>query len=183
MSVIAAVVVLAGCRVGESEDAGSVTVNPGAGSDQSDSETSSITSGSCPVTVPKRKARPTGGIGAADFNYGSTRLRAELYWPRGTLAAGTLPDGGSMAVVNPDGSISAKVGWWRGHDGRLTIEGRRLDATAPPLVADVPDGYGSSGLQPTGLTFPTIGCWRIVGKVGTARLAFVVRVTKLGATG
>lgn len=84
-------------------------------------------------------------------------------------------------MINPDGSVSAKVGWWRGLDGTLVIEGRRLDASAPPLVADVPDGYGSHGFQATGLTFPTVGCWRVVGKVSTARLKFVVRVTKLRA--
>lgn len=83
-----------------------------------------------------------------------------------------------MAVINADRSISAKVGWWRGARGTLVIEGRRLDASAPPLRADVPEWYGSQGFQPTGLTFPAMGCWQVVGKVGRARLTFVVRVTK-----
>jgi hypothetical protein len=58
------------------------------------------------------------------------------------------------------------------------VRGERLDAAAPPLAADVPAGYGAEGFQPTGLTFPTTGCWQVVGSVGDASLEFVVRVVK-----
>ena len=133
----------------------------------------------CGPTVPTRVAR-SGPIPAAGaFNFGTARLRVQLGWPRGRLAAGILPDGGSMATVEEDGSIHAKVGWWRGAAGRLIVTGRRLDAAAPPLGAHVPSGYGRTGFQPTGLVFPTVGCWRVEGRVGDARLSFVVKVTKL----
>jgi hypothetical protein len=69
-----------------------------------------------------------------------------------------------------------KVGWWRTAPGKLTIEGKRLDAPAPPLRADVPEGYGSSGFQATGIDFPTEGCWEVTGKVGDRSLRFVVQV-------
>ena len=131
----------------------------------------------CTPTVPTRVARAD--FGPSGFNYGGAKLRAQLYWPRGRLAAGTLPDGGSMATVEDDGSIHAKLGWWRGLPGTLRITGRRLDAVAPPLAVHVPTGYGPKGFQPTGLVFPTVGCWRVVGRVGDARLTFVVKVTKL----
>jgi hypothetical protein len=55
---------------------------------------------SCPVTLPDRTVPPGAGFTAAGFNYGNARLRADLYWPRGTLSAGILPDGGAMAIVN-----------------------------------------------------------------------------------
>jgi hypothetical protein len=143
---------------------------------------STANAGSCAVTVPNRIVRPGAGMSAAAFNYGNASLRAHI-WPHGTLLAGTLPNGGVWATVSRDGSISAKLGWWRGLPGKLVISGRRLDAAAPPLRAHVPDGYGSRGFQPTGLTFATVGCWRIVGNVGRARLAFVVKVTKVKRTG
>ena len=132
----------------------------------------------CTPTLPV--ARLTADIepGSGGFNYGTARLRVQLGWPNGRLAAGILPDGGSRATVEEDGSIHAKLGWWRGEPGRLRITGRRLDAAAPPLDAHVPAGYGPRGFQPTGLVFPTVGCWRVVGQVGDARLTFVVKVTQ-----
>lgn len=135
--------------------------------------------GSCPVTIPTRTVPTDAGFSAAGFNYGNARLRAHLYWPRGVLPAGRQPDGGSYATVSPDGSIWVKLGWWRGGRGKLVIKGRRIDAHALPLRADVPDGYGSQGFVPSGLSFPTVGCWRIVGRQGSGSLTFVVQVTKL----
>ena len=83
-----------------------------------------------------------------------------------------------MATINRDGSVRAKVGWWVRDVAKLSITGRRLDRPAPPLQVSIPSGYGL-GFQPTVLTFPTVGCWRVVGRAGTARLTFVVKVTKL----
>ncbi len=133
----------------------------------------------CPVTVPTRTVPPNAGFTAAGFNYGNAGLRAHLGWPHGILSAGVLPDGGSMATIEDDGSISTKLGWWRGMLGKLHITGRRLFVAAPPLRTHVPDGYGSLGFVPSGLTFPTVGCWQVTGKVGRASLTFVVKVGKL----
>jgi hypothetical protein len=60
--------------------------------------------------------------------------------------------------------------------GELTIEGKRLDAPAPPLKSIVPDGYGDAGFQVSGLIFPTAGCWAVTGRVGIASLTFVTLV-------
>jgi hypothetical protein len=140
-------------------------------SGQSRSTPASSGAGRCPVTLPSGKVRVAGG----EVKDGDRSLGVEL-WPSGELVAGRLPDGSEFAEVKPDGSIEAKLGWWRGVEARLRIEGRRLDASAPPLRVDVPDGYGSTGFQPTGLTFPTVGCWKVSGSLGRARLTFVVRV-------
>lgn len=78
-----------------------------------------------------------------------------------------------------DGSLSLKFAWWRGVKGKLIIEGRRLDGVAPPLRSKIPMGYGDTGFQPTGLIFPTEGCWEVTGKVGDVSLKFVVRVVKV----
>ena len=137
------------------------------------------TAAECGGTRPTRVARPAQVPSAEGFNHGNAGLRVQLGWTKGTLAAGILPDGGSRATVEEDGSIHAKVGWWRGVPGRLAVTGRRLDASAPPLEAHVPRGYGRRGFQPSGLVFPTVGCWRVTGSAGPARLSFVVRVTRL----
>src|SRR5918997_1699682 len=100
--------------------------------------------GPCRVTLPGG-AIPAGAQG---FDFGNRDLAVAL-WPKGRLVAGRLPDGSSYAETRPDGSIVAKLGWWRGAAGRLRIEGERLDAPAPPLRADVPAGYGPTGFQAT----------------------------------
>jgi hypothetical protein len=82
--------------------------------------------------------------------------------------------------MDSDGSLSMKFPWWRGVRGKLIIEGRRLDASAPPLRASIPEGYGDTGFQATALIFPTEGCWEVTGKVGETRLTFVTRVVKAG---
>jgi hypothetical protein len=133
---------------------------------------------SCQVTIPPRATPPNAGATRVAFNYGGPNLRVQLSWPNGTLVAGLLPDGGSYATVDPDGSISTKVGWWRGRPGQLRIDGRRLDAGAPPLRAHVPEGYTTRGFQPSGITFPAVGCWRVTGAVAGSRLSFVVRVRR-----
>jgi hypothetical protein len=130
------------------------------------------------VTIPARTTLPNAGAARAAFNYGRANLRVQLYWPNGTLVAGPLPDGGSYATVNSNGSISAKLGWWRARAGKLRVSGRRLDAAAPPLRARVPDGYTTRGFQPSGITFPTVGCWRVTGAVASSKLSFVVRVRR-----
>jgi hypothetical protein len=60
---------------------------------------------------------------------------------------------------------------------RLTITGRRLDGKAPPLTAYIPD-YGTSGFQPSGISFPTEGCSEVAGAVGPAKLTFVTLILK-----
>jgi hypothetical protein len=125
----------------------------------------------CPGTRPSR-APPFPG---EDFNYGNRHLGVSL-WSKGLLVASR--GGQTWGQITPDGSIWAKVGWWRAIPGRLHIQGERLDAPAPPLRARVPAGYGSTGFQSTGLTFPTPGCWRVVGSVAGHELEIVVRVTK-----
>lgn len=137
---------------------------------------------SCPVTIPAPGWKPSGpDFGPGRFSFGSARLRASLFWPKGILSAGTLPNGGSMAVRQRDGSIRLKLGWWRGVPGGLVITGRRLDRPGRPLRAAVPpnESYGDTGFIPSDVVFPTTGCWRVTGEQGRASLTFVVEVVKI----
>lgn len=65
-----------------------------------------------------------------------------------------------------------------GCQGKLKISGNRLDGKAPPLTAYLPGGYARSGFQPSGISFPTEGCWEVTGAVGDARLTSVILILK-----
>jgi LysM repeat protein len=122
----------------------------------------------CPVTLPNGR-QPYGKTGEEDPNFhGNNQLWTKL-WPNGKiymLATDQLPDG----------SFSQKWYFERGVSGALIIDGHRLDAEAAPLRADIPEGYGDTGLQVLSLIFPTTGCWEVTGRVGDASLTFVTEV-------
>jgi hypothetical protein len=128
---------------------------------------------SCPVTKPNWRTPPAQP--ASPNRHGSESLSTVLY-PEGTVKFS--PDG--PGFVLPDGSLMMKFPWWKETRDKLTITGRRLDATAPPLRAEI----GASDdvhMVPTYIIFPTAGCWQVTGKAGNATLTFVTRVVKIGS--
>lgn len=132
-------------------------------------KTTSLAS-SCPVS------RPNGGHPAGQppgrWYHGTGGLWTFL-WPNGTAP---IPHGN----VQRNGWLYLKFPWWRGpgSHGNVTIHGRRLDKPAPPLQADVPDGYGDRGFQASAILFPTVGCWQVTGRAGRGTLTMVLRVVK-----
>ena len=122
----------------------------------------------CPVTQPNGRTPP--GEQAFPQHHGNDALLTAL-WPNGVV----LIDPG---MVMPDGTLGMKWPWWRLTPGKLSVEGRRLDEEAPPLEFDASDGYGDSGFQPSGLLFPTEGCWEVTGRVGDGSLTFVTWVQR-----
>lgn len=130
----------------------------------------------CVVTQPNGVQPPPEahvfGRGAGDF--GNEALWTSLWmWGEGEIQV-------DLGHVRQDGALGLmKWAWYRFVPGVLTVEGRRLDAPATPMEADVPEGYGDRGFLPTGLLFPTEGCWEITGRVGEASLTFVTRVVKV----
>ena len=126
----------------------------------------------CPVTMP----------GQAPAEIGDKLFGFLAAFGNDDLWVGALGDDGVILAdpqfVERDGSISWKLGWWRIAPGTLAITGRRLDAPAPPLRASVPDGYGSSGFQASGVSFPTEGCWEVTGTIGSSKLTFVTFVLR-----
>jgi hypothetical protein len=102
--------------------------------------------GTCNVTRPNGSQPPGGNIGGPNV-YGNGLLWVSI-------------SGENVVVGDPDasGAVRDKFPWWRGVTGALRIEGRRLDGAAPPLSANIPDGYGSTGFQASSVSFPTEGC-------------------------
>jgi hypothetical protein len=116
----------------------------------------------CPVTRPDPPLLPPPAV------VGGTVLGANQIWYGNEALWLILPADGV--------AHSGKVQWWRTATGSLAITGRRLDGPAPPLAAQIPDGYGETGFQATGLDFPTPGCWEVTGTVAQRALRFVVAV-------
>jgi hypothetical protein len=127
----------------------------------------------CPVTIP---GTDPAEIGNALFGAASAYGNDDL-WVGGLGKDGVI--GVDPQFVEADGSIDWKLGWYRVRSGQLSITGRRLDAAVPPLRADVPDGYGDSGFQASGVQFPTEGCWAITGHLGGSELTFVTFVIRV----
>lgn len=121
--------------------------------------------------------------GEAPADIGNQLFGSAVAFGNNDLWVGGLGEGGVIRgdsrFVESDGSIGWKLGWWRIASGTLTITGRRLDAQGPPPRVSVPDGYGSSGFQASGVYFPSEGCWEITGSVGGSELTFVTFVIRV----
>ena len=112
--------------------------------------------------------------------------RASSYFGNDSVAIGLGPNGltvifqpGGAGFVLPDGSLQWKFLWAKVLLP-MTIEGRRLDAAAPPLRSDVPHEFDDDNFQPSYLIFPTPGCWEVTSRVGQSALTFVIKVVKIG---
>jgi hypothetical protein len=134
-------------------------------------EVGDVTLESCPVTEANGVLPPDGNEALA---YGRGGVSTVL-WPDGTVVF----EPGGPGEVRDDGSLAMKWLWLRGDNGPLLVSGRRLDAEDAALGAEVPEGYGASGLQPSVLVFPSPGCWEVTGRVGQSALVFVTRVVSL----
>jgi hypothetical protein len=143
----------------------------------------------CNVTLPN-------GIAAVspepEQSFGGTPMSPEGSHGNRLLSAGPFglwKDGaiifkpGGAGFVTREGALGMKFGWTRGVAGKVAISGRRLDGDAPPLRAEVNNGYGDLGFQPTALIFPTPGCWQVTAQVGDradSQVTFVTKVVKIG---
>jgi hypothetical protein len=137
----------------------------------------------CDVTIPNGIQPPVKDFG------GRTTYSATYTGPRDGRIPGSHGNGKLWTVLPLDGKLLIptdvmsyhhglweKFWWWRGVRGPLTIRGRRLDARATPLQPQIPAGYGMTGFQASGISFPTEGCWEVTGTAGGSELTFVVLV-------
>ncbi len=125
----------------------------------------------CPATIPNGSTPP--GESASQFYHGNGQLWTAL-WPGGRVEF--TPNG--PGEIRSDGSLAMKFPWWRaeGLEGPIEVSGERLDRPGSGVSAEMPDGYGDTGFQPSALVFPSEGCWEVSARVGAAELSFVVEV-------
>lgn len=80
----------------------------------------------------------------------------------------------------PEGGVVTKLDWkfaaYTLQPGTLRIEGRRIDAPAPPAEGSVAPGSTDSAFHATVVRFPAPECWEVVYRLGDAALTFVVLV-------
>ena len=167
------VVFLAGCFGGSQSqpDTRQVQASSTQPSSTQPSSTQPVaTTSTCPITLPNRNFPPDAGDWGPEDSHGNGKLWT-IFWPYNVVVA-------DRGYVEDDGSIGMKWPWWRGVTGKLKIEGRRVDKPARRLHADIPSGYGESGFQPSGIYFPSEGCWEVTGRVGDASLTFVTLIVK-----
>lgn len=121
----------------------------------------------CPVTAPNGSTPP--GEAADPRNHGENGIWTVL-WPDGTVIV-------PAENVDDRGVLWMKFPWWRGDGvvGRLEVSGHEM-STRAIIESDVPDGYGMTGFQASGLGFPKPGCYTITAGAGGARLSIVTSV-------
>lgn len=142
-----------------------------------------VAAAGCAVTIPNGSPFPPGGgsfmsaDGRPPPTHGNDRLWVGYLAPDGVIVVG-------REDVKPDGSIELKFPWARRTvehrtvDGALTgvfageleVDARRLDGSAAPaLVTTNPSGVHVGSV----ITFPTTGCWEVIGRAGADTLSFV----------
>ena len=143
---------------------------------------------SCPVTKPgDRPLVPPPEYpqetGKDYFWYGTDRLWISL--PAKGMWAG-------LSHYTPkDPTFRQKIQWWRlgltpktDLRTKFKITGRRMDASAPPLLSDPVSGVSGGRIENgeikgppfimSGVNFPTLGCWQVTGRYEQDELTFVI---------
>ncbi len=141
--------------------------------------TPSMITGPCPVTMPPPVAMtpPPPAVTGSNVGLVFTAGRGTFLYGNDALVV-ILSNDGTIHPDDPSGGLAGgvKFGWDRIAHGALVIATQRLDAVTFPQSADVPNGYGDTGFQVSGLNFPSPGCWQVSGTVGGKTLTFVVNV-------
>jgi hypothetical protein len=116
---------------------------------------------------------PTGGPrGDNDWYANSERTIWATFWGWDFVGRGpkeNYPRAGYIATP--------KVLWYKPKEYPLSVTGRRIDGTAPPLLFDIAnDPDPNRPIQPSRVDFPTAGCWELDAKAGVSELRLVVFV-------
>ena len=127
---------------------------------------------SCPVSPHVTGHPPGGPTGNNDWYANADRTIWATFWGWDFVLRGADQLGSKRGQVP-----GQKVLWYKPSDSSLSVTGRRIDGKAPPLGYDISiDPRPSGPIQPSGIYFPTPGCWEIEAKASSAELRLVVLV-------
>lgn len=108
------------------------------------------------------------------------------YGTYGNAYLGTNPDPegvlkGLPVRTDPSTELRVSLAWWRWRTGQLSVTGRRLDAPAAPLRAELRSDPTQAGFQDSDLYVPSAGCWEIVGHLNEGELRIVTWIAPVAA--
>ena len=111
----------------------------------------------CPVTLPS--------------NATTYERPADIWTPLSSdgviVAQRPRPGVVTTAPIAPDGSVSRKFLWrTRIAVKRLKVKGKRLDARGPRMKQVVTREGMRTTTLPSGIRFPSVGCWRLKVRAG-----------------
>jgi len=131
----------------------------------------------------ERKPQPTSveSVSRAPFE---CHVTPSVHETRATMMKQPLGDG--PWFINEDKTIwtadqpyvagrEVNTVWMKPANTDLVIQGRRLDADAPPLLTK-PGATFNAPYLAIGMTFPQPGCWEITGAAGDSKLTFITTV-------
>lgn len=135
-----------------------------------------LAAGTCPVTkAPEPPFVPPAPYAQArgrSFDLGTAKLWVTVY-----------SDPWRNLPLWPEGYRQKIVWWSEGYNARadpkpaISISGRRLDGSAPPMVVTGANGsWTNVDFIMSGVNFPTKGCWEIKGAFKGAEVTFIVSV-------
>jgi hypothetical protein len=77
------------------------------------------------------------------------------------------------------GTWGTKFPWFRLRAGTLRVTGTRLDGVGT-FTADLSHAasYAVPGVLPSNLYFSTGGCWRVTGRLGSARVVLYIHIDR-----
>jgi hypothetical protein len=135
----------------------------------------SLAAGPCPATIPNGTSPPGQQFGPGSHGNG-------FIWtglPRdGVLRA--RPPGSPSPVLRADGTVGMKFLWRTLRPAmHLKVKGKRLNGRARRFRQTITRFDAPTTTFPSGIVFPTVGCWRMTAKGGANEaLTFVVSVVK-----
>ncbi len=126
----------------------------------------------CPVTPHVVGYPATGPRGNGDWYANADRTIWATFWGWDFVYRPPLP----LAQRPPGYRPGHKVLWVKPKGQLIIVTGRRIDGHAPALVYESADPGRLDEIQPSGVYFPSPGCWQVNARAGVSELRLILLV-------